>query len=198
MLRLTNDFTITAIKRHKRHPLFWKNREMTYYFRYKHYRLFLHVEIEPVGITEEDNIVISSFGYSLDIDRWNEKEKKWESLSDFDPEDGQSTRKYLDDSRARGIVFAFVKRYVDKFLHLNRPAIIIRGAMNDEKIASRRYKELDDIFQKYYFKKVYDVQNHETLYSLCGNYGEKGNKEIWVYVKKAWYFDQVHRVLPVE
>ena len=195
MLKLAKDFYITKIDRDSGYGNSSLEKEQLYTFVYKKYRVELHMEFKIIGYTKENNIAIINFGYTVDIDRWSNKDQRYCFINDLDEADGKSTKKYFDSKDAREILLRFVERFIQSYLDKVSPSIIVRGALSEIKLNLPRYKRFDKLFCKHYTKKEFDIDKYDSLYKICGNYKEEKNKTIWVYGKKESHLVQLEEVV---
>jgi len=198
MLKLAKDFYITSIEhncyRSKKNLPYTLEKEYNYIFRYKEYRVNLTIQLDRIGYTRDDNITIFNFGYLVNIKKWSNKEQRFEWIDDLDEEDGSSTKKYLDSKEARAIILKFIHKFIDKHLKYTKPAIIIRGGMSEIKTNLPRYKALDTEFFKHnYIKKIFNIDKTNSLSKIA--IIKDKDKELWVYCKKEWYFEQLNDVI---
>jgi hypothetical protein len=194
MLKLSDGFYITSIDTDNRWSSSKLDQEYAYKFRYKDFRVELSIMFTIMGYTREDNMAIINFGYSVDIDRWSDKEQSFSCIDDLYKEDGKSTKKYLDSLKARELILRFIERRINKYLKTVSPAIVIRGALSDIKVNLSRYTRLDLPFSNHgYHKKEFDIKKSDSLYQIIQN-KNNDDKVIWAYSKKIEHFEKLEEV----
>ena len=195
MLQLSKNFYITAIEPKNTWNSSLLEQEYEYTFRYKNFKIELSIQFEIIGYTKKDNIAIINFGYSVDIEKWSNKEQYFLSIEDVDSIDGKSTKKYLDSQDAREILLRFIEKRIDKYLQSVTPTIMIRGALSEIKVSIPRYKRLDtQFFNHQYHKKEFDVKSADALYKISAGIKSDEDKVIWAYSQNDTHFEKLSEV----
>ena len=197
MLRLSPAFYITSIETQNRWhlPQSKLNKERAYHFRYREFKITLRIAFEVVGYTSGKNMAIVNFGYEVEIERWSERKQRFYYIEGIDGQDGRSTKKYLDSKEARALMMRFVERNIARYLRRVSPAIVIRGALSKIETGLPRYRRLDKpFFECGYHKKVFAIDESDTLYRICVGEKREEDSMIWVYCKDARYFQKLENV----
>lgn len=197
MLQLTNDFFIISSKKNSKNKNS-VNYERNYIFKYQSFKIYLDIQFNTVGYTKKNMKPIVNFGYSVDIEQWNNRLQLFEPLIDFNTQNGLSTKRYITCPTVRSIILKFIEYNVRRYLNYFNPHILIRASLSDEELKLNRYLLIDNIIMGYtYNKKI--LKNKESLLLILSLFQNADNNKhnTLVYVKKKKYLKYFDNIIKV-